>query len=393
VLKRSLTDERAIGLLLSKLRTSVTHLNVVHQFLYANYGSYKDMTDEIAGLGLEDFARELYAGGKVRNQFGRQMILGDIFQYLFIGRGYYAAVKNCRNMQKFIELLLRVANLLLLQENLSVRADLRKALIDELTAKIAVGEFIEPSHRDTIAPRLRALRKYRGAIIKNENEGIAYEDVFDSLLPKRLGLADELIVFAVLLFKRYGYVVPLLMSQRLIRGGCQRERSSLDYVAPPDFLVLRGKGESIGIEVGSQKDVQNTEFSLRTSIPVIAVRPGNHDHPHPFRCAFCREWILYAPQVIRDVSTGALVPDEESIEATKYFADKIPKTAQADLVFYGRAENRLGDVPSTDRRYHYNCVRDQEVVKRRVGGKTRHKRSGVVFPLPFIEGLAGLMPE
>src|SRR5215831_2436078 len=105
-----------MDLLLHKLGVSVKHLTVLHETLIANYREYREANDKIVAMGIEDFGRQLYAGGKVGNNVERQMILADIFQYIVVGRGYFAAVESPAKMKKFIELLLRVANLLILQD-------------------------------------------------------------------------------------------------------------------------------------------------------------------------------------------------------------------------------------------------------------------------------------
>jgi hypothetical protein len=376
-----------MDILFHKLGVSVKHLTVLHQTLEANSPEYKAANDLVIAIGLEDFARQLYAGGKVGNNIERQMILADIFQYIFVGRGYFAAVESPQNMAKFIELLFRVANLLILQENLSVDPNLRRIVIEALETAISEGDFVEPGY-DQIAKELESLKAYDGWIVGQM--GKEFDNIFDSLLPKRVGLSVELLVFAMLLLKRYGYVVPLLMTQRLIRGGGQ-STGKVDCLAPPDFLLLRDKGQIFGVEVGSGKDDQNAKFSLVTSIPLFPVRLGDHRQPQPYRCGLCGKWITYSSHVIKGLIAGTISPDQESINVDSYFSGGMPDVSESELVFYGDALDH--EDKERTLRYHYNCVKEQEGVKRRLQRETRHHSTGVILPIPLVRGLENLRED
>jgi hypothetical protein len=372
-----------MDILLHKLGVSVQHLSILHQALNANYSDYREENRRIEALGIDIFARQLYAGGKVGFNVERQMILADIFQYIFVGRGYFAAVESVGNMQKFIELLLRVANLLIMQENLSVDDTLRSVVIRKLEANIGENDFFEPGY-PAVRDDLDALKNYHGWIVGDV--GTEFENIFDSLLPKRVGLAVELIVYAMLHLKKYGYVVPLLLSQKLIRGGAQgRTAHAVDYLAPPDFLLFREKGQVFGVEVGSAKDDQNTKFSIVTSIPLFSVRLGDHRQLQPFRCGKCGKWITYSSYVIQGLIDGAVSTDVDSINADAFLRNELPNVAEKDLAFYGEATDHNGTVRKL--RYHYLCVREQQVVKDRVEGRTRHHTSGLILPVPIVKGL------
>jgi hypothetical protein len=378
-----------VDLLFHKLGVSVKHLTVLHETLVANSAEYAEENKKIDLLGIEEFGRQLYAGGKVGTTLQRQMILADIFQYIFVGRCYFAAVESPAKMQKFIELIFRTANLLTLQENLSVDAKLRSIVIKNLERAIDKTDFTEPGSERALAD-LNALKKYKGMILPKV--GKDYDNAFDSLLPKRHGLAVELIVYGMLLLKRYGYVVPLLMTQRLIRGGSHLEGSKkISYLAPPDFLLLREKGQTFGIEVGSAKDDQNTKFSVVTSVPLFSVRLGDHRQPQPYRCARCNKWIVYSTFVIRGLIAGTISTEVESVDADRYLEGKLEGVEENDLAFYGNAIDHTGTKQT--RRYHYRCVKDQALVQRRVNGETRHATKGIILPVPLVRGLDLLQEE
>jgi hypothetical protein len=372
-----------MDILFHKLGVSVKHLTVLHETLKAESAEYRAENEKIEALGIDDFGRQLYAGGKVGNNIERQMILADIFQYIFVGRGYFAAVESPEKMKKFIELLFRTANLLILQENLSVEPELRRKVIESLEAAIPENDFIEPGY-DDIAQEIEDLKNYGGWIVGKHGE--EFENIFDSLLPKRLALAVELIVFAMLLLKKYGYIVPLLMTQRLIRGGSHAEGNArISYLAPPDFLLLREKGQVFGIEVGSGKDDQNAKFSLVTSIPLFSVRLGDHRQPQPYRCGKCGHWIIYSGFVIRGLIDGTISTDNEHTDADVFLDNPPVGVTEADLAYYGEAIDHSGNTRKL--RYHYSCVKDQEVVRNRIARETRHHTNGLILPVPFVKGL------
>jgi hypothetical protein len=370
-----------MDVLLHKLGISVKHLTIIHKTLRDHYPRYRAEDDKIVALGIEEFGRQLYAGGKIKGTLDRHMILADIFQYLFVGRGYFEAVNSPAKMAKFIELLLHVANLLILQEDLSVEPALRRALIENLEHEIEEDDLVEPGY-PKLKPQLNALKEYGGVIVNTE--GHEHENTFDSLLPKRVGLAVELIVYTMLLLKRYGYVVSLLLSQRLIRGG-SIGAGTIDYIAPPDFLLLKGKGEIFGVEVGSAKDDQNTKFSIVTSIPVFSVRLGDHREPQPYRCGRCRHWMTYSDYVVRGLISGAIEPNVNSVGADEYLEGTMQGVTEEELIYFGVAEDHAGN--ERELRFHYTCVKDQETVIRRINGRSRHHTRGLILPVPYVKGL------
>src|SRR2546423_12626533 len=78
-------------------------------FLIYKYNSYK-LNESLNEL---DFSAQLY-GAK-----GRQMILSDLYEYIFLGRGYYA-LKTRTDKSNFIRAILHFVNLLMSYEGLTV---------------------------------------------------------------------------------------------------------------------------------------------------------------------------------------------------------------------------------------------------------------------------------
>ena len=213
-------------------------------------------------------------------------------------------------------------------------------------------------------------KSYEGVIVEKEGKDI--EDVFDSLLPKRVGFVPEILVYAYLIRKNYGYVVPLLLAQRLL--------GKWSYIIPPDFLLLRSKGEIFGLEVGTGKERQIASFSSITSIPVFTVGIGTPEQPQPYRCGKCRKWIIYCDRVIevcsknQDNGRGYLICKKEC----PLYYKECPYT-----VYYGEAYDYSGKIRKL--RYHYSCVKDDPLVK--------EKEFDLIAPIPFVSGLENISEE
>ena len=365
--------------LLDSLSVAGKHLSVLDQVFRTHYQPYANNTAKLERLPLYDELRkEVYAGGKKRGTYGyaRQMILCDLLQYVFTGRGYYFAVRGQEEKETFISVLLYICNLLILMEDVSVEIELRNTLLDTLKQKIG-SVFFEDVDQELAYDELRG---YDGFI--TPNEGGEYDDFLDSILPKRVGAVPELLVYTYLIRKNYGYVVPLLHSQRLI--------GNQGYIVPPDFLLLRSKGEIFGIEVGRGKEQQMGSFSTVTSIPVFTSGVGSFDQPQPFRCGKCLKWIVYCDEVIRLCSRNE-EPDVEYVDCHQCsLYDNYESALEncPNIVYHGRALDHYGRVKSL--RYHYDCVRNDPEVTTVL---QRARTPKLLAPIPWVSGIDYLPKE
>ena len=128
-----------MDIFLDALKKSVEHLEIIDEVFsqekHPNQKVYLEIKERILKLNSSDpdstFTEQLYVGGD-----GRQMILSDIIEYIFFGRGYYYASKPDPKQRKiFIELLLQTINLLCLIESLSAQPELRKQVLEKLEQK------------------------------------------------------------------------------------------------------------------------------------------------------------------------------------------------------------------------------------------------------------------
>lgn len=379
-------------LLLEKLELSVEHLMCLDEVFTENNEDYKRIydilnSDEFKPI-YEKFSKELYAGGKTAPQtairLNRQMILGDVLEYIFSGRAYYLAAKSEENLRDFFKLIFYSVNQMLLFDTITINPQLRKTYIEKLEEIIPEEILYEKVGDKELAQELKE------SDIKIWEEGWKKYDYFiDSILPKTLGAPKELVVFAELIKHKIGIIIPLLLIQRIF--------GDRNPIAPPDFLILKKNKEMFGIEVGYEKEGQSREFTIRTSIPTFAIDLKNNMHN---RCPKCGENILYCDVAINHYSEGTLdevVTERNGIE--KIYCSECPFFNAGDCRFsnyYGRVEgvdfiNRPLE-SKKDRHYHTKCVKDDDYPFRRNRNHIFDTHEEDFFAqLPEIEGIANLI--
>ena len=277
----------------SKLNHSVKHLETLHQVFKkrSNFSSQEQIDCKIYLENLKKFrqvATELGLQQQLYGQADRQMILADLIEYIYLGRGYYSMQKRGDKKQKqakqrFIKLILYLVNLLMTYETLTVSQGLRKKFLKKLSLHI-------PEIKDEAL--FSNLLKHSGKVGLTREESDASKQLdkyFDSILPKTAGgLWHELLVFIFLLRNDLGYIIPLLLSQRLI--GLKRN------IVPPDFLIITHSKQLFGVEVGTKKEIQSGSFSLQTSIPTATI--NTIDSRASDRCPICHKWLQFCNFVI-----------------------------------------------------------------------------------------------
>jgi len=327
----------------------------------------------------DELRKEVYAGGKKKGKKGynRQMILGDLLQYILTGRGYYFATRGEEEFKGFVEMLICISNMGILMEDISVETGLRNLVLNELHQRLG-GDFLEEK---TQQDRFSDLLSYNDIIARGK--GRNYEAFFDSILPKRVGLAPELLSYSWLIRKRYGYIVPLLQAQRLLGKGTS--------ITPPDFLLLRSKGEIFGLEVGAGKERQIADFSSIAGIPVFTIGIGTVEQPQPYRCDKCLKWITYCPAVI-----SICKENKDEVGKVHFNCSDCPvfkgdlEKAKAQcpyMVYYGKAINYAGELEP--RRYHYYCIKGDPYAEDEI----RKNPESLVAPLPTVYGIEHLSEE
>jgi hypothetical protein len=380
-------------LLLEKLGISVEHLKCLDDVFLEHNEEYKRIEDILNstefGPVYEMFSKELYAGGKTGRgsaiKLNRQMILGDVIEYIFSGRAYYYAAKSDENLNNFFRLIFYSVNQILLYDIITVNPELRKLYIEKLEGTIPANILYEKDGDEELANELKD-----SDVKLWQDEWTPQIDYFiDSILPKTLGTPKELIVFAKFIQLRIGILIPLLLIQRIF--------GNKNPIAPPDFLILKGNKEIYGIEVGYKKELQSREFSIRTSIPTFAVDLKNNMHN---RCPICGENILYCDVLIENFSNGTLdqvITEREGVE--RLYCSDCAYFDNGNCIFsnyYGRVQdvdfNGNPLEANKNRHYHTKCVRDKTYTfNRTVRNILNQHRNDFFAQIPEIDGIENLM--
>lgn len=276
--------------IIARLNSTIRHINALHDtFLREeNFDESNHLDHQIynENLGkLRTSLQELHYDNLLYGKTGRQMILSDFFEYVFFGRMTYS-LSDTEDRKFFIQAVLSFVNMLMCFESVTVSDNLRKLYLQRLGRDIP--QILEE-------PRYTELLEFVGKVGLTEHESDASKelnDYFDTLLPKTAGgLWHELLTYIFLLRNNVGYIIPLLLTQKLIGLN--------DHIVPPDFLILSREKRLYGIEVGGFKERQSSNFVLRTAIPTASVDTRNS---RTDRCPICKKWINYCPYIINTYS-------------------------------------------------------------------------------------------
>lgn len=370
-----------------KMNSALMHLRVLHEVFAkgdnfrtkekVDYAIYHENNERLIGILKKlDFGSQLYG------EKGRQMILADLFEYILLGRGYYSIQSEDEKMD-FVRLILYFVNLLMCYEVTTVSDNLRKKVLEKL------GEKVREIGKEGLYGELKDFTGTVG-LRKGESTAAPHLDrYFDSMLPKTAGgLWHELLVYTFLIRNDFGYIIPLLLSQRLM--------SLNDSIVPPDFLIITHDKHIYGIEVGTKKEIQSGSFSLQTAIPTATIDTINSRTSD--RCPICKRWIPFCEFVVNNYSnfdieiTKAEVRclEECNIYSRKDIAaGKCPymkySRNKAQTLVYAQHEYASG------LHYHYRCVLEKvpaDVRKRIVDAEDT---VALKTHYPYYSGLEELM--
>jgi hypothetical protein len=234
------------------------------------------------------FADEIY------HEHDRQMKLADLIEYILFSRGVYYLFQSNKfkrdRVSKFIEINLRLVNILMIYESLTVDKKLRDAFLKNLESIIGKEKgYTELLNWNEAVGLSEGNSKYRKD---------APNVYFDTLLPKTAGgLWHEILVYCFILKYNIGYIFPLLLTQKPI--------SLTSKLSPPDLVILHNKTyRYYGIEIGALKERQSGGFMAPSGIPIIPIDTLNSRTSD--RCPSCNKWIGICPKVIRDFSNTDL---------------------------------------------------------------------------------------
>ena len=339
--------------ILKRFSVSGKHLTLLDDFLLDNDDEYRRMEDQLEQMGEDyiEFCRQLYFGGsKSRGappRGSRQMILSDILQYVITSRGFYLAARDDEHREKFTKIVMCLVNQWLLMDccGASEVSNLRRELMLTLKNGIDNDYFFEAEQHYHIRKFEDSLQYSGDLIPKPPNPNPPRSqilDSYDSLFPKVRGGPIEILVYLYLLQRKLGFVVSLLTQQRLLGRG--------RAIAPPDLLLLRRKGEIMGLEIGRGKERQSADFGLLTGIPTFSIDLVDRQ---PFRCDACGRWIIYCDRVIQSYSEDGVPENHDHV----IHCVDCPNFSDGDcpqIICHVEAQNRYDDTRKA--RYHLRCL-------------------------------------
>ena len=372
LLKRSHLPEKHLRIL-NDLFSNRENFLGGHELYYLLYNENINKLKNLNAYG--DILNSIYA------RKDRQLVLSDYIEYILFGRGYYflSSKKNYNeNLKEFLQSLLYVTNILMCYEDLTTNFQLRQAFFEKLSHIISDEK-----------ESLEELQKIKGKIgIANDGNNKSIDNYFDSLLPKTAGgLWHEILTYTFLLKSNAGYIIPLLLTQRLF--------SFNDYIIPPDFLIISGKN-IFGVEVGIKKEIQSGTFSLQTGIPTATLDTINSRNSD--RCPICNEWILFCPYVINEFPENKHEIGEVTVNCLNicniYKKEDILKgKCQYSKFSTQRNSLKIPDEYCNGYHYHYKCVLDKIKNKEEVENilKVDNHKPVIITHFPYYSGLEPLL--
>lgn len=335
-----------------RMNNTIKHLETLHKVFTgeANFNSEEKIDYEMYKYNekaLRDILNNLNFGNQLYHEKGRQMILADFFEYVFLGRGYYS-LKSKTDKQQFVRAVLHFANLLMSYEAMTVSASIRRKFLQEL---------VEANPEIRNEEYYTELKDFTGTVGLPQRESDAPKYLnryFDSLLPKTAGgLWHELLVYIFLLRNDIGYIVPLVLSQRLISKG--------GHIIPPDFLVITSDKSIYGVEVGTKKEIQSGSFSLQTKIPTATIDTENSRVSD--RCPICKRWIPFCDYVVDNYCNFDRVirrAEIRCLDECSVYSEEAIASGECPYTKYsrGRAQSlaHASHEYASGLHYHYQCV-------------------------------------
>lgn len=370
-----------------RIKNTTKHLEVLHMVFVNknNFNSEEELDYKIYKYNeklLTETLGELEFGYQLYDEKGRQMILADFLEYIFLGRGFYS-MKSIEGKQLFVKAILRFVNLLMCYEVMTVSNGLRRKVLSKL------GKEIPDLKKEQYYGELKCFEGKVGLPERESDVPKSLNRYFDSLLPKTAGgLWHELLVYVFLLRNNIGYIIPLLLSQRLI--------SKEGSIIPPDFLVSTPDKNLYGIEVGTKKEIQSGSFSLQTNIPTATLDTENSRVSD--RCPICKRWIPFCDFVVDNYSNFDKVikgAEIRCLEECNVHSKDFIVSGGCPYTKYSR--RRAKTLSHTHHRYagglhyHYSCVLTNVPPKVRQAMINAQDTIALKSHYPYYSGLETLM--
>ena len=371
--------------IIEKLKNTIRHINALHETFDSeeNFDETNHLDHEIYTNNLDllqTSLQELHYDNLLYGQNRRQMILSDFFEYIFFGRVSYS-LNEKEDRKYFIQAILSFVNLLMCFESITVSTSLRRSYLQRLGKDIP-QIMTEPFYNNLLT--------FVGKVGLTEEESDADQDLnnyFDTLLPKTAGgLWHELLTYIFLLRNDVGYIIPLLLTQKLVGLN--------DHIVPPDFLILSREKRLYGIEVGGFKERQSSNFVLRTAIPTASVDTRNS---RTDRCPICKKWINFCPYIIStysDLDHEIINPEVRCLNSCNIYSRGDIVSGMCPYTKYKR--NKIKKIYGNHKyanglHYHYKCVLSHLSDEIRSQIVAAEDATALKNHYPYYSGLEGLL--
>lgn len=202
-----------------------------------------------------------------------------------------------------------------------------------------------------------------------------------AFMPKNMGLATELFAYMGLTRENIGYVVPLLLHQKLFQSFYslnQKEFYGQSWIAPTDFLLV-AKGRFYALELGRGKPELMSDFASVTGIPTgfidVHLRTNNK---LGYKCPIC-----YNAFTICEEYQRQFLMFDQPVSMPEFCSDCSMKNSCSDKILECSKFKDGKKSQSIRFHCHSSCYNDLSVIER---GKLK-VISSETPSYPVIEGL------
>lgn len=260
-----------LGISLEEKLKNNEKLDSVNKFWlgFVNYLLITNVFSPNEGIDQKDLGTGRYAGvqSKIRKEVTREILLQKL---------------ENRDPAKIMEYIIENGRM-----KRGNAVSLYKSRLKEIGRNLGLGEKELDVNKDPLKEKITSADKEKISewirdLAKDSEvwKGLAKKFVplkTPGFLLKNVGLARELFVFLKLVYEDLGYVIPLLLDQRLYsrldKAYTNWETPKDRYVLyPPDFLLAR-QGKIFGLELGRGKPEQISTFASVSGIPTGYISP------------------------------------------------------------------------------------------------------------------------
>jgi hypothetical protein len=182
-------------------------------------------------------------------------------------------------------------------------------------------------------------------------------------MPKNIGLATELFAYMGMTRENVGYVIPLLLHQKLFHSFCslnQKEVYGQSWIAPTDFMLV-SKGRFYAVELGRGKPELMSDFASVTGIPTGFIDVHlNTNNKLGYKCPIC-----YNAFTICDEYQRQFLRFDNPIAMPEFCSDCTLNDSCSDKILECSKSKDTKETQSIRFHCHASCFQSLSVKERR----------------------------